>query len=239
MSSLSEYIKTTVSPKEYWEWVFPPEDRDNPAKWPLGGGECKVYSPLRDREKTPSLSINPETGAWYDFGAEAEHQGDVVCGSSVVSFHAALHDISNVQAATEIFHQFIHPIISPKKVRLWHRTLKSDRKVLNFITKKRGISPRMIQELKLGWDGQRITFPIENEYGLFVNTRRYDPGASKKRRSYKVINYKDESDERSFGSPSELFPYSAMAQAFELGYVFIVEGEWDAIILNQMGVAAG
>lgn len=236
MSSLSEYIKHNVPAKDYWEWVFPPEDRDNPAKWPLGGGECKVYSPLRERERTPSLSINPDTGAWYDFGAESDHQGDRVCGSSIVSFHSALSNLTNLQSATEIFHQFIHPVISPKKIRQWHRSLESDRRVLSFITKHRGLAPRMVEELKLGWDGQRITFPIENEFGLYVNVRRYDPGASKKKRSYKVINYKDESDGRSFGSPSELFPYRAMARAFECGYIFIVEGEWDASILNQMGI---
>jgi len=221
MPSLVHHVKSTVDPKQYYTDTFPE------IRWIDDSTEPRVLCPLHDDKKTPSLHVNPKTGAWYCHGCE---QG----GKSIVSFHAQVEGLSLKQAAIELFVRYIQPIISPTKIKAWHTALLNTPMALRYALHNRDLTIEAIKRFRLGWNGRRFVFPVINEYGLIVNARLYLAGGDPK--FPKMINHTDPQEKRKFGSPPHLYPYGAMIDAKEEGYVIICEGEWDALALISMGI---
>ena len=222
MPSLVRHVRDNVNPEEYYKTIFPD------ISWASGADETKVLSPFVG-ESIPSLSINKVTGAWYSFCA-SDQQG----GTSIVSFHAAHHSFSSRRkAAQSLYHQFIHPVISERTVLSWVRQLNKTPSALSYL-KKRLISLKVVRQYKLGWDGSRITIPIRNEFGLYVNAKLYSPISSQK--VPKMLNYTNREETRSYGSPILLYPLGILINSKES--VFICEGEWDTLALLSLGVLA-
>ena len=148
--SLREHILESVSPEEFYSDIF-----DN-IHWG-NNDEARVHSPWVN-EKTPSLSINRESGAWYSF-CESDQGG----GPDIVSFWKEYEELETIQESAEsLFDEYIHPVIPEKKIRRWNRDLKSCPTALKYIMRKRGLPLKIIDQFKIGWDGQRIMFPIYN-----------------------------------------------------------------------------
>jgi DNA primase len=223
MSSIVEFVQSKVDPVKYWESVFPD------VRWPGGSSEARVCCCFHD-EKTPSLSINPTTGKWYCHGCEKG-------GNSIVSFHAEREECDRQDAAAEIYGDYVRPIIDGKTVRKWHIALLETPSALRYVSQSRRISAEQIKARLIGWNGTRITLPVVNEFGLFVNVKMYDPLA-KKHGLPKMLNFKRKGDDRSYGSPPMIYPIAAFKLAKEKGYIVICEGEWDALFLMSLGIPA-
>lgn len=221
MTSLARYVRDQVNPEKYYKKLFPD------ISWAGGSSETRVLSPFVD-EKVPSLSVNKDTGAWYSFCASDE-QG----GNSIISFQAAYDDCSNREAARSIFHQFIHPVIPNKRVHRWIKKLQGTPTVLKYL-RSRLISKKVIKQRELGWDGTRVVIPIRNRFGLCINAKLCDPIA--KGKMPKMLNYTDKKEERSYGSPTTLYPMSTLIELND--FIFICEGEWDVLSLLSIGMPA-
>lgn len=220
MSSLLKYIKENVSAEEYYSWQFPE------IRWSVGSDEARVMSPFLV-EEAPSFSVNRKSGAWHSFCA-ADERG----GRTIISYHAAAHEISYQEAALQIYHKLVHPIISEKVVEGYATELRKTKSILGYL-KKRQISREVIIEYQLGWDGDRIAIPIRSEFGFCINIKLYSP--SKKKNVVKMINYMLDGETRSYGSPTMLYPIQVMEKA---KIVVICEGEWDVLTLLSLGIAA-
>ena len=108
--SLTKFVQENVNPIDYYQWVFPNTS--------FTSGENRVISPWVE-EKTPSLMINGTTGMWNDLsGGDGGKNG----GPSIISFHAKLEDIKQINAARELFSKFVHPTIKRALVKRWSRT---------------------------------------------------------------------------------------------------------------------
>jgi 5S rRNA maturation endonuclease (ribonuclease M5) len=219
VKSIIKQVRDEVDPREYYARTFPDTDFS-------GGPEVRVLSPFSD-EKNASLSLNVENGKWYSFSG-----GDEFGGHTIISFYARLNDVSKREAAEEIFADFLHPVISMKKVRRWRKAALGTPSVLKYLRSRR-VSEKTAERMRLGWNGERITFPVVNEHGLCVNAKLYDP-----LRKPKMLNYKVESEPRSFGSPPTLYPLSAFEAAEKLGWIVVCEGEWDALALLSLKIPA-
>ncbi len=219
MSSLVHHVRQSVRPQDYWEWVFPG------LAWPPGGIEPRLKSPLRD-DHNPSLTVNKDTGAWCDHGSDDN-------GTSIISFHAALNNITHQEAAADLFQAFLHPVIDSKTVRKWHRNLKANQSMLDYLVRQRFVSMEVIEQFQLGLHMGRISIPVKNEYGLYVNAKRYKPNGKPK-----IISYKIEDEPRSYGSPTMLFPVSVMMNTSDEDVVFVTEGELDTLALLSLGIMA-
>lgn len=221
MPSLIQFIRKNIDPEVYYKRMFPD------IHWSAGNDEARVLSPFTE-EEIPSLSINRDTGAWWSFCASDE-QG----GSSIVSFHAAYYDYNTKEAAQDLFQQFIHPIVPNQKINQWLKKLYHTPTAISYL-RKRLLSKRVIQQYKLGWSGTKFTIPIPNEFGLFINVKLCNPLATGK--IPKMLNYTDSKEERSYGSPTMLFPLSIFENLGE--YICICEGEWDTLALLSLGIPA-
>lgn len=223
MPSLVSFVRDKVNPRDYWEWVFPD------VRWPSSGAEARVISVLRDDDKdTPSLMLNPKTGAWYDHGNK---QG----GKSIVSFHAAYLNVDREDAALELYKAFVRPVIDQKLISKWHKSLSPIHR--KYLQTERVLSDDIIDQFELGFDGERLTIPIRDEFGNWVNAKRYDPKA-KLRGMPKMLNYKLQSEERSYGSPAMIYPIGALVHTPDSEPVIICEGELDALALISIGFTA-
>jgi DNA primase len=223
-STLVDFVRVNVQPKAYFERII-----KETIHYPPAPSEPRVPC-LFHKEKDPSLHFNPETGAWYCHGCGAG-------GGSIISFHAKLKNTSLRDAAAELYHEFVRPVIPAKLVRAWHRTLDDTPSALSYVKRERLISPAAILRYKIGWDGNRLTIPIANEFGLFVNRKAYDPLA-KAHHTGKMVNYRRQRESRSYGSPTMLFPLDVFHEAQSANQVVICEGEWDALLLISLGIPA-
>ncbi len=222
MQSLARYVREKVDPKVYYPTIFPD------MSWPPGGSEARVKSPWTP-EKTPSLSLNPETGAWFSHSSS-----DDFGGKSIISFHSRYKDISTNEAAIELFEQFIHPVIDDKTIRRWKRTLADSPQALKYLVKERLLKAEVIERYNLGFNGTRFTIPIYNEFGLCINAKLYDPLA-KSQGMPKMVNYKRDNEDRPYGRPPMLYPLSIAKELNAGDEIIICEGEWDALFLIGLG----
>lgn len=236
--SLITHVIEHAKPVDYYQWIFPNES--------IRSGENRVRSPFSD-DKTPSLMLDGTTGRWNNMcGGKDAHYG----GKSIVSFHAALNDTKQAIAAREIYDNFIHPTIPKQRVRRWTRVMRQTPSIKKYIESKRLITVKFAASMGLGWDGERITMPVDNEFGIIVNAKRYDPAAKQKSTaSFKVakmLQYSDKKKrymadgktERKFGSPAMPYPFSSFKVAKHEGYIVVCEGEWDALFLCFLGIPA-
>ena len=119
--------------------------------------------------------------------------------------------------------------IDPQDIERFHQRLYAEQNkgLLNDLY-DRGISDKYIKEYRLGVLGDRITIPISNKAGLYVNIRAHKPRAKRS----KVIS------KQKHGKPPRLFPID------QLGYdtILLTGGELKAIAaaeeLNKYGIGA-
>jgi hypothetical protein len=113
--------------------------------------------------------------------------------------------------------------IAASKIEDCHVAIWNDERLLAELA-KRAVTPDLITKFRLGCDNNRITIPIPNQAGFYVDIRYYSPGA-KTNKFFSMQGY----------GGNSLYPFS------QLGYnkIVIVGGEIKAIacsaVLNAHG----
>ena len=204
-------------------------------------GEIMVPSIFRN-ESNPSMSINVETGFWKDFGDESIGSRQRADGSysngggDAIRFIEELYGVP-FQIAKKVVEEILvgkEPIlpIPHEYIMQLHQNLMSNEPVLEAYMNKRGFNRNVIEKYYVGWDPklQRITIPIMNAHGYWVNIRKYSMTKS----DMKMINHARTKGEGGYGQ-SRLFP---IRNLFKSDKVVIFEGEHDALLAIQLGIRA-
>lgn len=137
---------------------------------PLSDTEVRCLCPFH-ADSTPSCDINTEKqvftcrscGAKGPFGALLAR----VLGKPT---HEVLGELESKYGKTD------EKPVEPEVVERWHKAL-GDQDLVNELH-KRAVSKSTIRTYRLGFDRGRITIPIQSPNGVYVNVRRYLPGAS-------------------------------------------------------------
>ncbi|MFJ8893561.1 AAA family ATPase [Leifsonia sp. NPDC102414] len=110
------------------------------------------------------------------------------------------------------------------KPQRWHKALLAGQfpDELVYLQEHRGLSLDTIERFTIGHDGTRITIPVRID-GTIVNIRRYDASASKN----KMLN--------EIGHGTNTLAFTEVLSGNDLP-VIVAEGEWDALLVNQMGI---
>lgn len=106
----------------------------------------------------------------------------------------------------------------------------SNKKWLKYLTKNRGLDVETIDYFNIGCDEYRITIPIYNSENHLANIRRYLPNPPDK--VPKMCSHL-----KGDGSPI-LYPLIILDDVEENDTLIICEGEWDCLLLNQLGFPA-
>lgn len=174
-------------------------------------------------EKTPSFTVNIETGEWYCHGCGK--------GGSEKEFIALYYDvdIKIAKHAVDVFEKKgTLPFPTEEQIMNLHKRLlasPSDLRILESF----GVTMETVEALKLGLDDFRIVFPIKSRTGEWVNMRRYLPPQRRVPNSKepKCLNMRGLGQRR-------YYPY----EAFEKDQIIVVEGEKDMACARSNGLNA-
>lgn len=201
------------------------------------GNEVKSTCPWPERhlagqDSNPSFTVNLGTGVYFcnacgskgnihTFYMETRHV-------SKQEAWYALGDALNIDRPSDVDSR---PAIDPGLPIKYHNALmESTGVVRDVLREKRGISDATLKRFLIGWDGERVTIPIYDEFSELVNIRRYKWNSYED--STKMINYEDPvgnayGEDRIFGI-EHLFDKNCPKLIW-------CEGEWDRIVAEQAG----
>jgi DNA primase len=182
--------------------------------------KCFANSQAHSHEdRKPSCSINLLTGLWHCQG----------CGMSGNAFQAAIVrgwsevDAADLAKAHGLFLELQkekQKLPGERQLKKWRHALRTSESLLARLWELRGWTLKAIWRCGLGWDGERITFPIRNHKLKLVGLVRYLPGGKPKSLALP-------------GSKRLLFPAPEVTSKHRP--LFVVEGEPDAVAVWSCG----
>ncbi len=185
--------------------------------------EIKCLCPFHDDQK-PSCFINIEKKVFKCQTAGCEASGDLVtflAGVLKAPRKTILVDLQKRYGIESV------QVISPKTIERYHNAIWAVLPYLKALH-DRGIIDDLIRKYRIGFDKGRITIPITNASGSYVNVRKYLPGAPG---NEKMRNTKSHGQNRLY--PPEQLKYDT---------VVVCGGELKAIlaadILNPLDIGA-
>lgn len=230
-----------MSYRSLWATFF--DDEDLETGFEEVAVRC-VFHPYNNgrEDDNPSLYINLENGL-YDCKS-CDPTGPRRPGGDAIWFVRSYFDVGYGAAAAyvEAALQGREPPlpIDPSEILLHWKALRASPKILDAIKSKRGLDDRLIDDAKIGWDGHRVTIPIANYRGDYVNVRRYDlsgkdKGAKMISRSPLALQGADGKIHELHYGERRLWPMRVLESP---GPILIVAGEWDCLLASQMGQLA-
>lgn len=202
------------------------------------GQEVKAECPFKElhnsqTDNNPSLTVNLSKGVYYCNSCHSK--------GNIHTMFKQLYGLTSEQAWFQLGDALkiprpdgtkpTRPEINVGLVQEYHKALMNLTGPLRDVLKeRRGLSDDTLRRFQLGWDGDRITIPIYDEYNQLVNFRRYKWNSTDDQ--WKVLNYVDEfgntyGEVRIFGIDNVVNP--------DIEYVVWCEGEMDRICSEQHG----
>jgi len=205
------------------------------------GIEAKAECPFKhlhdsQTDHNPSLTVNLAKGIYYCNTCHSK--------GNVHTMYKAIYNCSSEEAWFQLGDALriprpdgtkpFRPEIDSGLARFYHNELmKLTGPIRQILREKRGLTDETLQRFQLGWDGERLTIPIYNEFNELVNFRRYKWNSNEDQ--IKVLNYVDEL-QNSYGEV-RIFNIDRVVDN-EVDYIVWTEGELDAIIAEQYGFYA-
>lgn len=223
LKALKSYLVENISPKKFYDDFFGGKLHWSGNGWT--GAYCPFHNPQwkEQKGKSPSFSIREDTGAFRCHSPQCE-----IHGKNVVNFYDQFYKFPFQKTLRRLYRDWVEPTISAALVEEWHQVLMDSPSVLKYITQERGLSKETVKRFRLGFDGTRISIPVENRFGLYVDIRRYDFTGKMK---VKMLSYQE-----SYGGV-RMFPMDSLLPR-RGGRVLLCEGEWDAMVAIDRGYRA-
>lgn len=202
------------------------------------GQEVKAECPFKElhesqTDNNPSLTVNLAKGVYYCNSCHSK--------GNIHTMYKHLYGLSNEEAWFQLGDALkiprpdgtkpTRPDIEVGLIQEYHQKLMSlTGPIRDMLKERRGLTDETLKRFQLGWDGERITIPIYDEYNTLVNFRRYKWNSTDDQ--WKVLNYVDEynnsyGEVRIFGIDQVVDP--------EVEYIVWAEGELDRICAEQHG----
>lgn len=202
------------------------------------GNEIKAECPFKDlhegqTDNNPSLTVNLAKGVWYCNSCQSK--------GNIFTMYKLLYGVSNEEAWFALGDALkiprpdgskpTRPDIEPGLVREYHQRLMALTGPLrDMLRERRGLTDQTLVDFQLGWDGERITIPIYDEFNTLVNFRRYKWNSNEDQ--WKVLNYVDELN-NAYGEV-RIFGIDRVLDD-SIDYVVWCEGEMDRLSAEQRG----
>lgn len=211
----------------------------NGLRHQMHGNEIKAQCPftelhLTGQDKNPSFTVNMSSGAYLcnACGSKGNIHTYYMQTRHLDKQEAwfALGDALGLERPTDMDSR---PAIDPGLPARYHKALMAMSGVVrDVLREKRGITDQTLARFMIGWDGERVTIPVYDEFSELVNIRRY------KWNSYedntKMVNYVDELN-NSFGE-NRIYGIEHLVDD-SCTTILWCEGEWDRLVAEQLGIA--
>jgi len=176
-------------------------------------------------DSTPSFGVDP------DNAGRSFCQGCGYKSSTIVGLAQDLLGLSYRNAIKHLWTEHVEKLVPDSNVSHAHGALANNPLLIGRLKKKRGISEAAVLRHRLGWAGDRLWIPIENEQGLVVDVRKHDLLGRRKAGAPKIFSYGKKGD--GFGG-ARIYPLSSLKRSV----VVLCEGELDAILAIDRGINA-
>jgi hypothetical protein len=202
------------------------------------GNEIKAECPFKElheskTDNNPSLTVNLDKGVYYCNSCHSK--------GNIQTMYKLLYNLSNEEAWYALGDALKIPRPDSSKptrpaielglvTEYHHRLMDLTGPLRDMLRERRGLTDETLIKYQLGWDGERITIPIYDEYNTLVNFRRYKWNSTEDQ--WKVLNYVDEFN-NSYGEV-RIFGVDAVVDPAN-EYVVWAEGEMDRLIAEQNG----
>lgn len=202
------------------------------------GTEVKASCPFPElhesgSDNTPSLTVNVDRGVYYCQTCHSK--------GNAHSLYKHLYNLSNEQAWFELGDALkierpnstkpARPEIDIDLVSQYHQALMTLTGPLRDVLRdRRGFTDETLTRFQLGWDGERVTIPIFDEFNTLVNFRRYKWNSNDDQ--WKLLNFVDELG-NTYGEV-RIFGIENLVNE-DIEEVVWCEGETDRIINEQYG----
>ena len=202
------------------------------------GNEIKAECPFKDlhenkTDETPSLTVNVDKGVYYCQTCHAK--------GNIHTLYKSLYGLSPEEAWFELGDALkiprpdstrpTRPDIDVGLVSYYHQALMNlTGPIRNMLSNKRGYADDTLRRFQLGWDGERVTIPVYDEFNSLVNIRRYQWNSTNDQ--WKLLNYKDEAG-NTYGEVRIYGIENLINEAIE--DIVWCEGETDRILAEQNG----
>lgn len=203
------------------------------------GDEIKATCPFAavkhqdGRDDNPSFTANLSKGTYYCNSCHSR--------GNVYTLYKELYNLQPEEAWLRLGDELgiprpdgskpARPDIDPGLATHYHQKLMALTGPLrDMLRDRRGLTNETLELFQLGWDGERVTIPIYDEYNNLVNIRRYKWNSNEDQ--YKVLNYTDEVGNK-YGEV-RIFGIDRVIDS-SVDYIVWSEGELDRIITEQHG----
>lgn len=188
-----------------------------------GDSEVKVHCPFHD-DKSPSCNINVDKRVFRCHTAGCKAEGDFI------AFLAAVLKVERRTIMVDLAKRYkleSTKAIEADVIERYHAAIWDAKPLLKELH-KRGVTDDLIKQYRLGTVEGRVSIPIKSASGLYVNVRKYLPGAPGKD---KMRNLRGHGEIRLY--PIEQLDYES---------IVLCGGECKAIVaakaLNRVGIGA-
>jgi len=182
-----------------------------------GDYEVRILCPFHD-DSTPSCYLNTEKNVFKCQTAGCEASGDFVklyAGVLKTTRAVALEDLSKrYDISTK-------KTVKPERVEEWHERIWKSGPMLSAL-RKRGVTDEDIRAARLGFDQSRITIPIPDERGRYINVRKYLPGAPTQEKMRNLKGY------------DALSLYQPRPNQLKYDDIWICGGEMKALVASRL-----
>ena len=189
------------------------------------GEEFKCFCPLHKNTRSPSFSINAETGLWRCFSTCGGGGLADLCKRAGFPAPDAVDPGLMVSGGTEDVKIVPEEVVERLAKDLWGKWGAEAR---HWLKKERGIEAETLRAFQIGFnrDTGRITFPIRDQAGKCKNVKYYDWMHVQRD---KFLSYGP-----GYGD-IRLFPAS-VAYNPDLKSVVLFEGEPDVLLAHSLGI---
>lgn len=205
------------------------------------GNEIKAECPFAalkhqgGKDANPSFTANLQTGVWYCNSCQSK--------GNIHTLYKELYNLTSEEAWYQLGDALkitrpdsskpTRPDIDIGLVSEYHsRLMRLTGPLRTMLRERRGLTDETLKEFQLGWDGDRVTIPIYDEFNTLVNFRRYKWNSTEN--NWKVLNYVDEYDNK-YGEV-RIFGIDRVVDSTVESIVWS-EGEMDRLIAEQYGFA--
>lgn len=202
------------------------------------GHEVKAECPFKElhesqTDNNPSLTVNLSKGVYYCNSCHSK--------GNIHTMFKHLYGLSNEEAWFQLGDGLkiprpdgtkpTRPDIEVGLIQEYHQRLMSlTGPIRDMLKERRGLTDDTLRRFQLGWDGDRITIPVYDEFNTLVNFRRYKWNSTDDQ--WKVLNYVDEYN-NSYGEV-RIFGIDRVVDP-SIEYIVWAEGEMDRICAEQHG----
>jgi hypothetical protein len=198
------------------------ERLNTPVSW-ASDQEVKIVCPFHN-DHGPSLFVNVEKRVFKCQSAACGKDGDFIGLLAKLENKPRADVVSDLSTRYTLSNE---KIVEADAVERWHEDVWNAGPLLQELY-KRGVTDELVRKYRLGHEKGRITIPVKNISGMYVNVRKYLPGAPGPQ---KMKNMRNRSKPR-------LFPIEQM----KYDEIVLCGGEMKAIVaaeqLNRHGIGA-